>query len=78
MMMIVSISPHLERKLHVQADNMPNYFVKPNGLKIWEMSHIVELNKNPNHIQAVNGPSNKVYVVLYEEDRHHFDEKSHA
>jgi len=52
-MMIVSISPVIEREMYIHSDNLTCDSIRFNWGEEWEVSHVVELYEQANHVESV-------------------------
>jgi len=55
--MIVTIAPSVEWKMGQNANQFPDNFIEIDRAKIREVSHIVKLNKESDHIEHMNSPT---------------------
>ena len=53
MVIVVSISPHLEREMHINSEDSTNKSIEFRSLEEIEMGSVVELDKEPNHVQTM-------------------------
>jgi hypothetical protein len=51
MVVVVSVSPVIEREVYIDADHFSDKFIHADGGKVREMSHVVELNEEADHVK---------------------------
>ena len=76
MVIVVSISPHLEREMHINSEDSPNKSIEFRSLEEIEMGSVVELDKEPNHVQTMQKPARVVEVEVDHDDGDSFDEET--
>lgn len=56
-MVVVSISPVIEREMHIHSDNLTDDPVEADWGEKWEMGHVVELDEQTHDVESMEGPS---------------------
>lgn len=70
----MTVPPHLEREMHKNSKNVAEEFVLLDGFEEGEMGHIVKLDEEPNHIQAMEEPAEVVETEAVDhEERDSYD-----
>jgi hypothetical protein len=64
MMIVVAISPHIEGKMDVYSQDSPEEDVHGRCLEERKMGHIVELDKESNHVDTVEEPAHVVEIEM--------------
>ena len=57
MMIVVTISPQMVREMHKNSQNVPNKLVQLWSFEEGEMTHIMKLDEEADHVQAVEKPA---------------------
>ena len=57
MMVVVTISPQMVREMHKNTQNVSNKLVQLWSFEEGEMTHIMKLDEEADHVQAVEKPA---------------------
>ena len=57
MVVVVTISPQMVREMHKNSQNVPNKLVQLWSFEEGEMTHIMKLDEEADHVQAVEKPA---------------------